>query len=86
MAKNMKHDTEATRVVLIGPASWPGQWLVAWECRCAGDPEGSAERLHYIFGPFATRDAAEEHARALPTARKMYIFPLWPVEQDPERR
>ena len=67
--------TRSSTIVLVGPANHPGPWLLAWDCRCAGDPEGSAERLHYIFGPFATRQAAEDFARGW-SPRKMYIFPL----------
>ena len=51
--------------VIIHNGDWKGQWAVAWECGCASDPEGSVDSVHCLYGPYPTRQSAEEYARSI---------------------
>ena len=88
--KNTNSEDSAARSLVLTPTAprviihngnWKGPWAVAWECGCASDPEGSVDSMHYIYGPYPTRQSAEEYARSIAehASRKIHVFPLWPA-------
>jgi hypothetical protein len=53
-------------------------WVVAMECGCTADSPGTIKRVHYVFGPFSSREQAEEFARSWSGRRDVHVFRLWP--------
>jgi len=57
---------------------WPGPWAVACECECGGDAQDSVDSVHYIYGPFTTRQEADDFAVSSRSWRRTHVFRLWP--------
>lgn len=64
-------------------------WAVLMGCGCAGEPPESVSNVHYIFGPFTTRQAAAAWVAELLKDgghRDLWVFPLswWGPGSGPE--
>lgn len=68
-----------------GPSRWPGSWAVAVECLCNASHDTELESVHYIFGPYATAEAADSAAETMTWALAVHVFPLWPDSKGTEQ-